>query len=48
MRRAFGGGDAALIVDLGGGDVPVAEQLLDLAMSTPAPGSRVADVARNE
>ena len=31
MRRAFGGGDAALVVDLGGGDVAVAERLLDLA-----------------
>ena len=31
VRRPFGGGDAALVVNLGGGDVPVAEQLLDLA-----------------
>ena len=31
MRRPLGGGDAALVVDLGGGDVAVAEELLDLA-----------------
>ena len=37
MRRAFGGGDAALVVDLGGGDVLVAEQLLDLADIDPGP-----------
>ena len=35
MGSALGGGDPALVVDLGGRDVPVAEELLDLADIDP-------------
>ena len=35
MRSALGGGDAALVVDLGGGDVAVAEEFLDFADVDP-------------
>ena len=48
VRGTLGGGDAALVVDLGGRDVPVSEKLWTLRISTPAPRSRVADMARNE
>ena len=48
MRRAFFGRAPTLVVNLGGGDVAVAQELLDLADVTPASRSRVAVVARRE
>jgi len=48
MGGALFGGAPAFVVDLRGGDVAVAEQLLNLADVTPASRSRVAVVARRE
>jgi hypothetical protein len=41
VRCAFFGGAPPLVVDLGGGDVAVAEEFLNLRISTRASRSRV-------